>query len=61
MPPTIVRESAEIAESFSYEGESCVSLNLKLLRVQRGLTLEQLAQKTELTRSYLSKSRTRPL
>ena len=32
-----------------------MSLKLKLLRVQAGLTLEELAQQTELTRSYLSK------
>lgn len=32
-----------------------MALNLKQLRVQRGLTLEQLAQNTGLTRSYLSK------
>lgn len=32
-----------------------MALNLKQLRVQRGLTLEQLAQRSSLTRSYLSK------
>ncbi len=32
-----------------------MALNLKQLRVQRGLTLEQLAQNSGLTRSYLSK------
>jgi len=32
-----------------------MSLKLKVLRVQAGLTLEELAQQTELTRSYLSK------
>ena len=32
-----------------------MALNLKQLRVQRGLTLEQLAQGSGLTRSYLSK------
>lgn len=32
-----------------------MALNLKQLRVQRGLTLEQLAQSSGLTRSYLSK------
>lgn len=32
-----------------------MALNLKQLRVQRGLTLEQLAQHSGLTRSYLSK------
>ncbi len=32
-----------------------MAVKLKLLRVQAGLTLEELAQRTELTRSYLSK------
>lgn len=32
-----------------------MSVKLKLLRLQRGLTLEELASATELTRSYLSK------
>lgn len=32
-----------------------MSLKLKLLRVQASMTLEELAQQTELTRSYLSK------
>lgn len=32
-----------------------MALNLKQLRVQRGLTLEQMAQRSGLTRSYLSK------
>lgn len=32
-----------------------MAVKLKLLRVQAGLTLEELAQKAELTRSYLSK------
>lgn len=32
-----------------------MSLKLKLLRLQAGLTLEELANKAELTRSYLSK------
>jgi len=35
--------------------KALVALNLKQLRVQRGLTLEQLALKSGLTRSYLSK------
>jgi len=35
--------------------KAVVALNLKQLRVQRGLTLEQLAQGSGLTRSYLSK------
>lgn len=32
-----------------------MSVKLKLLRVQAGMTLEELAQKAELTRSYVSK------
>lgn len=32
-----------------------MAVKLKLLRVQAGLTLEELAQKTDLTRGYLSK------
>ena len=32
-----------------------MALNLKFLRVQSGLTLEQLASDSGLTRSYLSK------
>jgi transcriptional regulator with XRE-family HTH domain len=35
--------------------QASVALNLKQLRGQRGLTLEQLAQRSGLTRSYLSK------
>ncbi|OWT66384.1 helix-turn-helix domain-containing protein [Candidimonas nitroreducens] len=32
-----------------------MAINLKILRIENGLTLEQLAQQTGLTRSYLSK------
>lgn len=39
----------------AFNRDSIVALNLKQLRVQRGLTLEQLAQSSGLTRSYLSK------
>lgn len=43
------------AGAVAFNRDPIVALNLKQLRVQRGLTLERLAQTSGLTRSYLSK------
>src|SRR4051794_39874943 len=53
--PASEAESAAAPASGKLKGKALMALNLKQLRGQRGLTLEQLAQGSGLTRSYLSK------